>query len=182
MDLLVTTPKNRIKEAAEEAEAAKRDGGYYFRRFATRPKDYRVGDRVFYVMDGFLRGYATSFLCFTGPKDVTIRYKDLDPRTVLSGNSSIKLPLKDNRKTPGPPHLMKGIDFLGGSLYDIFHSFKDGFWVLMNAPTWTWIRPVLFNGFQGYRYLTPAEFLRMDITKVGGWLDPMPEAKRKPPC
>ena len=60
MDIIVTTPKSRMKEAAAEAEACiKAGGGRYFRRFSFdhRP-NVEPGDRVFYVEDGFVRGFA----------------------------------------------------------------------------------------------------------------------------
>ena len=58
MDIIVTTPKSRMREAAEEAEDCKRaGGGEYFRRFSRRPP-VEPGDRVYYVEDGYVRGFA----------------------------------------------------------------------------------------------------------------------------
>lgn len=57
MDIVVTTPKSKIKAAAQEAEEAKRTGGgYYFRIFKKSPNAI-PGDRVFYVEDGYIRGF-----------------------------------------------------------------------------------------------------------------------------
>lgn len=58
-DIIVTTPKSEIGNAAAEAEACKRDGGgYYFRQFHALPRGVGVGSRVFYVEDGYVRGFA----------------------------------------------------------------------------------------------------------------------------
>lgn len=58
-DILVTTPKSKMKEAEREAEYIKKNGGgYYFRVFKKEPsKGLSVGDRAFYVEDGYIRGY-----------------------------------------------------------------------------------------------------------------------------
>lgn len=58
MDIIVTTPKGEMKRAAEEAaNCQKENGGYYFRRFRSRPLMIEPGDKVWYVEDGYLRGY-----------------------------------------------------------------------------------------------------------------------------
>lgn len=58
-DIIVTTPKSRMAEAAREAEEAKAaGGGYYYRDFKTgKVPDVRASDRVYYVEDGYVRGY-----------------------------------------------------------------------------------------------------------------------------
>ena len=59
-DIIVTTPKSRMDEARAEAETCIREGGgLYFRRFNPKnhPRLHR-GDRVYYVEDGFVRGFA----------------------------------------------------------------------------------------------------------------------------
>ena len=60
MDIIVTTPKREMANAAQEAEDCKRDGGgEYFRRFPVeRAPEVLPGDRVYYVEDGFVRGFA----------------------------------------------------------------------------------------------------------------------------
>ena len=60
MDIIVTTPKAEMANAAREAEACKRDGGgEYFRRFPVdRAPQVLPGDRVYYVEDGAIRGFA----------------------------------------------------------------------------------------------------------------------------
>ena len=61
MDLIITTPKCEMKNAKLEAEKCIKDGGgIYFRRFSTKdyPKKVKVGDKVFYVEDGHIRGFA----------------------------------------------------------------------------------------------------------------------------
>ena len=57
-DLIVTTPKTQIKNAAAEArQCIEQGGGFYFRTFRIKPKDLRIGSKIFYVEDGFIRGY-----------------------------------------------------------------------------------------------------------------------------
>ena len=64
MAILVTTPKSQMATAAREArdriEATKRlEGcGVYFRRFAQEPRGLDPGVRIFYVEDGYVRGFA----------------------------------------------------------------------------------------------------------------------------
>jgi hypothetical protein len=60
MDIIVTTPKAQMETAALEAENIKEaGGGFYFRYLGRqRPKHFDPGDRVFYVEDGFIRGFA----------------------------------------------------------------------------------------------------------------------------
>lgn len=60
MDIIVTTPKSEMANAAQEAaECLAAGGGEYFRRFPRhqRPR-VEPGDRVYYIEDGFLRGFA----------------------------------------------------------------------------------------------------------------------------
>lgn len=65
MDIIITTPKSQMKAAAQEAADAKshiRAGARprYFRRFPTScyPVSLTPGDRVYYVEDGYVRGFA----------------------------------------------------------------------------------------------------------------------------
>jgi hypothetical protein len=64
MDIIVTTPKSERANAAAEARdciaAGNGSGAEYFRRFASQaaPRKLRVGERVYYVEDGYVRGYA----------------------------------------------------------------------------------------------------------------------------
>ena len=63
MDIVVTTPKSERVKAEAETEWAKAQGGgpgvVYFRSVSKFPKDIAVGDKVFYVEDGYVRGYCT---------------------------------------------------------------------------------------------------------------------------
>jgi len=61
-DIIVTTPKSQMANAAQEAEECKAaNGGYYFRRLPTYPFKLKPkGGRVFYVEDGYIRGYAVT--------------------------------------------------------------------------------------------------------------------------
>ena len=59
MDAIVTTPKSEIETAAREAAAVvAAGGGYYYRTVAREPRKLNYGDRLFYVEDGFIRGFA----------------------------------------------------------------------------------------------------------------------------
>jgi len=66
IDFIVTTPKNRMNEAAAEAWRAKmdhRDGlgaGYYARSVPFIPRGCRPGSRIFYVENGFIRGFGVA--------------------------------------------------------------------------------------------------------------------------
>jgi len=73
VDVIVTTPKSEMENAAREAANCIRDGGgEYFRKLPFVPHDFGPGSKVFYVEDGFVRGYAEvsriatgKFLCDT---------------------------------------------------------------------------------------------------------------------
>ena len=59
MNIVVTTPKNQMALAAAEAQdCIDGGGGFYFRRFPehSRPQ-LGPADRVFYVEDGYVRGF-----------------------------------------------------------------------------------------------------------------------------
>lgn len=59
MDIIVTTPKSEMLNAQQEAkDCIKAGGGVYFRRLSSRPIKLEIGDRVFYVEDGYVRGFA----------------------------------------------------------------------------------------------------------------------------
>lgn len=59
MDILVTTPKKEMDIAEREAkDCIDSGGGSYFRKFVRKPKDLNIGDKVFYVEDGYIRGFA----------------------------------------------------------------------------------------------------------------------------
>lgn len=59
MDIVVTTPKSEMANADKEAENCIKDGGgYYFRVFNTIPCKIKPGEKVWYVEDGYVRGYA----------------------------------------------------------------------------------------------------------------------------
>lgn len=57
-DIIVTTPKSEIENAKKEADnCIKNNGGYYFRRLNSKPKHIDIGSKIFYVEDGYVRGY-----------------------------------------------------------------------------------------------------------------------------
>lgn len=60
-DIIVTTPKDRRADAAAEAEDAKQYGGdtLYFRRIGNYAHlCVRPGERIYFVEDGYVRGFA----------------------------------------------------------------------------------------------------------------------------
>lgn len=59
-DIIVTTPKNKIAIAEEEAhQCIEAGGGFYFRTFRNTPRHLGVSSRIFYVEDGYVRGFGT---------------------------------------------------------------------------------------------------------------------------
>lgn len=57
-DIIVTTPKNKMHIAAEEArQCIEAGGGFYFKTFRNRPTKLKIGSRIFYVEDGYVRGF-----------------------------------------------------------------------------------------------------------------------------
>lgn len=128
MDIILTTPKTQMKNAAKEAaECISSGGGYYFRRFKSRPAMIEPGDKVWYVEDGYVRGYCVVF--------------------------EIKHLIKQTCDTTGK-------------------EWGKGFYVFMDSKSWTWIEPIPYNGFQGYRKSTIK-----DYKIVGDWLTPKPTVK-----
>jgi len=58
MDIVVTTPKSEMANAAKEAAECIADGtGGYFRALGERMPKTKSGDRIFYVEDGYVRGF-----------------------------------------------------------------------------------------------------------------------------
>lgn len=58
MDIIVTTPKKEMENAALEAKTVKEEGhGYYFRSLSSWPKKLNASSRIFYVEDGYVRGF-----------------------------------------------------------------------------------------------------------------------------
>uniref|UniRef100_A0A6M3KZ09 Uncharacterized protein n=1 Tax=viral metagenome TaxID=1070528 RepID=A0A6M3KZ09_9ZZZZ len=61
MDIIVTTPKSAHKLAAEEAKFVEQNpDAYWFRTFRGRP-NVQIGDKVYYVDNGQIRGYGIVF-------------------------------------------------------------------------------------------------------------------------
>ena len=57
-DIIVTTPKNKMEIAEEEAcQCIEAGGGFYFRTFRNAPCHLGIGSRIFYVEDGYVRGF-----------------------------------------------------------------------------------------------------------------------------
>jgi len=129
MDIVVTTPKSEMPTAEQEARdciAAAEKGldPCYFRTFRRKPKGLEGGSRIFYVEDGYIRGFATV-------------------REVV--------------------HADMECDTTG-------RDWGAGFHAIMPATSWQWIDPIPMRGFQGFRYFTPPDSLRV----IAGWRDPRP--------
>ena len=61
MDIIVTTPKSEHKTAEAEAEAVANDpNSFWFRTIRGKP-NVQIGDRVYYVDNGMIRGYGVVF-------------------------------------------------------------------------------------------------------------------------
>jgi len=145
MHIIVTTPKSQMANAAQEAEDCIEDGGgEYFRRFPIRQSPHiDIGERVFYVEDGYIRGYAHVCRLF---------------------------------QTPGAIQC----DTTG-------RWWLPGFYLVMPADSWRWIRPVAMRGFQGFRYMRlamrdgrdvmelPATGVVHDLIDAGDWLSLRPD-------
>lgn len=121
MNIIVTTPKSRMKEAAKEAEQIKKQGaGYYFRYIGKyKPKKLNVGCKCFYTENNFVTGFAevidivnSEFICETTGK-----------------------------------------------------QYRNGWYLILDATTWKWIKPIYYKGFQGYRYFDE------EFEVIGNWLD-----------
>jgi len=54
-----------------------------------------------------------------------------------------------------------------------FRIWPPGHYILMNANTWNWIKPIFYRGFQGFLYYTPPP----DMIIIGNWLSPKPDLK-----
>lgn len=125
-DILVTTPKSESKNSENEAlDCIKNNGGYYFRYFRKLPKNIGIGSKVFYVDDGYIRGF--SEIC-----------------EITNGSMLCETT---------------------GKLW------PDGFYAIMLASSWKWIKPLACKGFQGFRYVD------LDYEIVGSWKDKKSEIK-----
>ena len=148
MDIIVTTPKKEMASAAREAaDCIRAGGGEYFRWFPMScAPSVKPGDRMYYVEDGFVRGFAVVSRC--------------------------GLSLANQCATTG-------------------RVWPPGYYVVMDATSWRWIRPIPMRGFQGLRYVKwgggddPRNNIALGtggftgpIEIVGGWRDPKPEVSR----
>jgi hypothetical protein len=61
MDIVVTTPKSEHATARKEAEAVARDPNAFWFRTIRGRSNVKVGDRVYYVDRGMIRGYGVVF-------------------------------------------------------------------------------------------------------------------------
>lgn len=69
-NIIVTTPSKYSRKARAEAEYAKvNPGSFYFRSFRKLPTKLGEGTKVFYIEDGYIRGYAV----VSEVKHVTLR-------------------------------------------------------------------------------------------------------------
>lgn len=122
-DLVVTTPKSEMKNSAIEAEEAKQTPGTkYFRRFKRRPRDLEIGSRIFYVEDGFVRGFAVvedivtgEMLCSTTGRQWGPGYYAVMPADSWKWIKPIKMTgFRNHREFIAPPDMQ----IVGGWLDD----------------------------------------------------------------
>lgn len=122
--IIVTTPKKEMANAKKEAEACiQNGGGYYFRRFGKCPR-FGIGSRIFYVEDGYVRGFAE--IC----KMVDLSQAN---QSAENGSEAAKETLQFVCEVTGK-------------------NWGSGFYAFMDAKSWKWIKPIPMKGFQGYRY------------------------------
>jgi hypothetical protein len=129
-NIIITTPKGQAKTAAKEAQdVIKAGGGYYFRKFSYKINGLGPDSKVFYVLNGHIRGYCVI---------EKFEHRD-DIRCQTTGR-----------------------------------RWLAGWYAIMRADSWKWIRPIPMGGFQGWRYadkyIAPEE-----MEPIGDWLDPMPK-------
>ena len=126
---MITTPKSDMAGAAQEAaDCVKSRSGTYFRRFPLgRAPKVEPGSKMFYVEDGFIRGFCT-----------VVKVEDVQAPKRCSTTGRI---------------------------------WNPGSYVIMNATTWKWIKPIPMTGFQGFRYVNPD--FKYEV--VGNWKDKKPE-------
>lgn len=134
-DVIVTTPKAEMRNSAlEAANCIAAGGGYYFRKFGYMkdgkisgyPRHLQAGERLWYVEDGYVRGYAIVDQAY--------------------------------------------LDDSGYYCETTGRRYEPGFYVVMRADSWTWVKPVKYRGFQGWKY----HIQGISPEPVGGWLDPRP--------
>lgn len=151
-DIIVTTPKSEIGNAAKEAaECIANGGGWYFRRVFTKPRINR-GERVWYVEDGYIRGYAIV--------SEIIDTSTPEGRTKLKGMGLEVIPECD----------------VTGRRYG------HGNYIFMRAESWKWINPVAKQGFQGWQYFNANTYIGVPSSQtwaVGGWKDPKPKVIKR---
>ena len=49
----------------------------------------------------------------------------------------------------------------------------DGWYAIISANTWQWIKPIKMQGFQGFRYFDDS-----GVEIIGNWLDSKPEIQK----
>ena len=126
MAIIVTTPRNQMGVAAQEAkECVEAGGGSYFRRFGIKPRKLDPGSRIFYTEDGYVRGFAV---------------------------------------------VSEVVDSGGMRCDTTGRNWRPGIYAMMSASSWSWIKPIPYNGFQGWRYFDDS-----GVEIIGVWTDPRPE-------
>ena len=60
VDMLVTTPQSEIDTSRREGEIVEEEGGYWFRTFRFKPK-VEIGEKIFFVEAGLIKGYGIVF-------------------------------------------------------------------------------------------------------------------------
>lgn len=91
-NIIVTTPKTEIENAKKEAEhCLSNGGGYYFRKVHKIPKDIVIGEsKVYYVEDGFIRGFALVIGCDEKSEKCEVTNKEYNGGIIYMTASSWK--------------------------------------------------------------------------------------------
>lgn len=156
MDIIVTTPKKQMENAAKEAAAAiAGEVKYYFRVFSCDPIHVGAGDKVFYTENGYIRGYAVVHSKYPCNSDGTAVKCDT---TNQNWKGSWVIYMRCDSWKWIEPLKMKGFQ---GHRYIHDYSVK-----ITNEADWSCLKRECFNG-------SKVKTLKYKI--VGGWLDPKPE-------
>jgi len=110
MDIIVTTPKKDLENAQAETDSGE---PYWFRRLPHKPVHLNIGDRVFYLSDGCIIGFA---------RLLNIEEKPNGMQCSTTGKI-------------WPP----------------------GWYLIIDAYSWTDIQPIPCRGFQGFKYFKASD-------------------------
>jgi hypothetical protein len=104
MHIVVTTPKSELENSKQEAKSGAK---YWFRKLPSKPKNTGAGDRIYYVANNEIVGFAYI-------------------STITDANNM-------HCSTTG-------------------RDWGKGVYAIIDAKSWTPIKPIPYKGFRGFRY------------------------------